>query len=448
MRRCTLSGQELAGQVETEAARLTILRRVELLNGPPRFYPAFPLSPTPCKADAEEQLLEQWSRAWSERFLEFARSAYAEGQVSLAYEAAVQALVVDPNNTEARLLFGFSCRDGYWLTPYQAYRYSQGLKWDPQWGWVNEAVLARIAQGMTPVRDRWLPGTEAARLLRYWGNAYTLETDHYRIRTTADLADAVELAKHLEQLHWVVSRLLAEYFHPRDLMRLHFSRSRNADFKPPGRPDTRKFVVYLYRDASQFREATSRFPVPGVETATGIYVPRHKRIYCYVASDIEGGWVAATIHEATHQLLLEASSAATAAGLKANYWVAEGIPAYLESLRLDGDRVYVGEWTSPRLSVARDRLVAERRYVPLERFVHLTPEQFLNGESSFLYGQAALLVHFLLHGENGRYRQPFLRFLRDVFSGTQGQRPLVDYLGISYAELERRWVVHVARQDW
>ncbi len=447
---CLASGQDLLQQLQQPEVRAELQRRLRLLDGPPRIYPAFPLVPEPCdEGDSESSVVRDWGSRWAERFLQVADFAFKGGETSVCFESVVQALVVDPGNDVTRRALGFSCRNGLWLTPFQAYRRRLGLRWDPKWGWVNDEFVRRLQEGFRPVRNRWVRREESNRLLRAWSNARTLETDHYRVRSTASLEDTVVLATHLEQLYWVFSRLFADYLPPGDQLRLVFGRSRLAPLRRAGSSKRQvKFVVYCYRDAEQFRAAVSRFPVPGKDTATGLYVPRYKRVYCYVDESLEGGWIAASLHEATHQLVLEANSRARLAGTVGNYWVAEGVAAYMESLRLADGEIHLGSWDTPRLARARDRLVHERRFVPLRKFVAMSSDDFARGDAPFLYGQAALLTHFFLHGEDGKYRRPFLQYVREVFLGRATPDSLAEFTDTPYEQIEREFVVHVARQRW
>ena len=64
-------------------------------------------------------------------------------------------------------------------------------------------------------------------------------------------------------------------------------------------------------------------------------------------------------------------------------------------------------------------------------------------EIAKLHSQAAGLSAFLMHAENGRYREPLVRYLKAVYSGRDSGKTLPDTAGHSFDELDaayRRYV--------
>lgn len=432
-----------------ENQRREIDHVVALVDGPPRVFPRRPLAPVRCGQKSPGSPWQRLRRETAERLYRLAGAAYRSGDLHLCYEALCQILVVDPDHEPTRHLFGYRCRGGMWHTRFTLRQERLGLTWHPRWGWVTKAMVPRLEAGKRLVRGRWVDRTRAETLLGSWANAYTIETEHYRIQSTADLEETVRLAVHLEQVHAVFYRLFASYLPPDDQLRSVFGRALSAKVRRRVRATRqRRLLVACYRDRTQFQQAIARFPIPGKDVATGLYVPRQRRVYCYAEPSIQGGWIPATLHEATHQLFVESRSDVTLSGTRGNYWVIEGLASYMESLELQPDRVLLGRWDTPRLKLARDRLVLEHRYVKLAKLVRLDEQTFSRGDTALLYGQAALVCHFFLHGAEGRYRDAFVEYVARVFSGQADEETLAELTGRSYEQLDREIVVHAARKDW
>ena len=427
-----------------------IRRVVRLVNGPPRWFPLRALGPETCREMDPNDAWHALRRRTAESLYELAGRAYEAEALHLCYEALCQSLVIDPDYEPARRIFGYRCFNGQWLTPFLRRQQRLGLKWHPRWGWVTDAMVPRLERGERLLRGRWVDLQRARRLLSNWTNAQRLETEHYRILSTAPVEVTVELARHLEQLHAVFFRLFSEYLPPDDRLYAVFGRAVSRRLRRLGGRRRRppRHVVHCYRDRSQFLKAIARFPVAGKSVATGLYVPRQRRVYCYADPGIEGGWIPATLHEATHQLFVEANSQVSFGPGQPNYWVVEGVAAYMESLRLKSDHVELGDWNTPRLKLARQRLVLEKRYVKLAKLVSLDAKRFGTGDTALLYGQAALVTHFFLHGADGTYRDAFVRYIARVFAGEADEGTLAELTGLSYEELDRAIVVHAARRVW
>ncbi len=442
-------GRALAEQAADRERRVAMERVVELVQGPPRLFPRRAVEPEPCPALEGDSAWHRLRRQTAERLYRVAAEAYRVGDLHLCYEALCQVLVVDPDHEPTRRLLGYRCRNGKWHTGFTQYKARLGLRWHPRWGWVTEPMVARLEQGFRLVRGRWVDRARAQVLLSSRANAYTVETEHYRIQSTAPLEETVRLAVHLEQVHAVFFRLFADYLPPDDQLRAVFGRSLSRELRRrAGRVKRRPLLVSCYRSRDQFQRAIARFPVPGKNVATGLYVPSQRRIYCYADDSIEGGWIPATLHEATHQLFVESRSQVSLAGTRGNYWVIEGLASYMESLELLPDRVRLGRWETLRLKLARERLVLHHRYVKLAKLVALDEAAFSRGDTALLYGQAALVTHFFLHGAGGKYRNAFVEYVARVFSGQATEQTLAELTGRSYEELDREIVVHAARRQW
>lgn len=125
-------------------------------------------------------------------------------------------------------------------------------------------------------------------------------------------------------------------------------------------------------------------------------------------------------------------------------WLNEGMAAYFESLRFRDSHFRLGEWRREY-----EQTLRERGFVPLQVLVEVdedSPDYNQQDRLQRFYAQSWLLVHYLLHGEQGRHRKGlelFLELLRDAVPHQQAfeQAFGVDYAGMD-GRLRRYWGDH------
>ncbi|MEM7623601.1 MAG: DUF1570 domain-containing protein, partial [Planctomycetota bacterium] len=105
-------------------------------------------------------------------------------------------------------------------------------------------------------------------------------------------------------------------------------------------------------------------------------------------------------------------------------WLEEGIACYMEGFRwhpVMADTPNFLPWANTeRFDILR-RAVAAKRTLPLDELMSTRVADLVNssGDGTLIYyGQAWALVHFLVEGENGRFRDAFAALLQDAASGT------------------------------
>jgi hypothetical protein len=124
--------------------------------------------------------------------------------------------------------------------------------------------------------------------------------------------------------------------------------------------------------------------------------------------------------------------------------VIEGVATYFETLTEHqgpnaGLYFTVGEATSGRLPAARERL-AGGFYMPLAELTRLGKDDVQrHPEIARLYSQATGLSAFLMHSQNGRYREPLVSYLNAVYAGRDDSESLSEITGRSYSELDAEY---------
>jgi hypothetical protein len=181
---------------------------------------------------------------------------------------------------------------------------------------------------------------------------------------------------------------------------------------------------------------------PRIDETLGIYFDTNREVHFFDGRGQDPGTV---YHEAVHQLFHESRSAARHVGGQANFWIIEGIATYFETLtehqtEFAGPYFTIGEMTAGRLPAARQRLLTEGYYVPLEELTRLGKEGVQEQpDLAKLYSQAAGQAAFLMDAEGGRYREPLVRYLAAVYAGRDEPDTLAAESGRSFEQLDAEY---------
>ena len=350
--------------------------------------------------------------AYAASLFALAKQAADAGQLSLAFEWATETLRENPDHADARRVLGYEKHDGAWLTPYAKRMVAAGKEWDSQAGWVAKDAGSNERK----------PGK----------NGWQVRTDNFLVTSNDSLAAAAELAARLERLYQVWRQLFAGFsYSDREVQQL-FAGER----KP--RERHRPFRVFYHRDKDDYVAALQRRQ-PRIAETLGIYFDADREAHFFAGDDRN---IATLNHEAVHQLFQETRPAARHVGGTANFWIIEGIATYFETLREHSDPTAglyytIGEASAGRLPAARERLLAEQFYVPVDELVRLGKDDLQRyPELVKLYCQSTGLAALLMDGDGGRYREPLVEYLTEVYAGRDDKNSLSDATGASNSELD------------
>jgi hypothetical protein len=385
-----------------------------------------------------------------------AKRAAAAGQLSLAFQWATETLRENPGHADARRVLGYEKRDDQWLTPYGVRMADEGKAWHPKFGWLAPADVARYEAGERLAGSRWISADEDAARHRDMKKGWQIRTDHFLVTTNHSLEAGVELAARLERLHQVWRQLFAGFYMTENEVRRLFAGERQP------RKQVRPFRVYYHRDKKQYADAL-RSRQPRIAETLGIYFDDTREAHFFaddvttvssasahkagdaIAGSTTGGPPIATLyHEAIHQLFQETKPAAKRVGQLANFWVIEGVATYFETLREHDDPIAglyytVGEPDAGRWPAARQRL-RDGFYIPLAELTPLGKSDVQrHADIAKLYSQSSGLAAFLMDAEQGRYREPLVRYLDAVYSGRDNADSLREATGSSFSELDAQY---------
>jgi hypothetical protein len=195
--------------------------------------------------------------------------------------------------------------------------------------------------------------------------------------------------------------------------------------------------VLLFRNREQYVAHLER-DEPSIKVSLGYYAEQPRTAYFYAGDD---NTLATWFHEATHQLFYERQRRGRPAGIDDNFWVAEGIATYMESLRKGDGFCAVGGPGAYRLQFARYRALTEGFDVPLAKLVTLGRDDVkgMGGDLPKLYSLAAGLSHFFIDGDGGKNRDAFVKYLDEVYRDKATATTLATLVGQPYQKIDEQY---------
>ena len=361
-----------------------------------------------------EKVVAQWydkfleyRRARAERLWQLARRCLSENEGTAAYQLLHELLREDPDHAEARRVLGYRRAAARWIAGEERLRAVPGKSAHARFGW---------------------------RRNEYWG----VESPHFRIVTSHSPQAALALAAQLEDLHCVWRQVFFPLWSSAEALRKRCA-GRAEPLETGG-----KHEVVLFRNREEYlAQLGSAEPQIGVSLG---YYAKNSRIAFFYAGD--ESLLPTRFHEATHQLLQERGSAVPDPGERANFWIVEGVALYMESLARHDGYCTLGGFDADRLQFARARRLSGDFYMPLADLVRLGREDLQrHAELRRIYTQAAGLTHFLMDGQQGRFRGPLLNYLAAVYAGRDSHEALASASGFPLQELDRLYPGFLEVQD-
>jgi hypothetical protein len=364
--------------------------------------------------------------------IELARKAIGQRHASLAYELTLDAIRHNPDNVDARRLFGYQKYHNGWYTLYEVKKLRVGQVWDDQFGWIPKSDLPRYRHGERRADGRWIGAEEDAKLHRDIRNGWQLETEHYVICTNESVAVGVALGVKLETLYRLWQQIFIRYY-ATDAYVASLLGSRSAQARSP---ESHQFEVVYFRDRDDYNRAL-RVAFPDVGMSTGLYLGEKRTAYFFAGKDSDQRTI---YHEATHQLFDLSRHISPDRGAKANFWIIEGIAMYMESLHQEDGYYVLGGLDDARMNTARTHLFKQDFFVPLAELVKYGRERLQSDPKiAMLYSQSAGMANFLFFYGDGRYRDALVSYLSDIYSGHDDSDTLAKLTGCGYAELDKQY---------
>lgn len=210
------------------------------------------------------------------------------------------------------------------------------------------------------------------------------ETRYYYLHTDLEVDQARAAAIRM-------TKMAEEYFR------------RTKDFGR-GQPD-RRFDFYLFSNQADYNAAG------GPPGSAGVYMRRGNdaRLMAFMIPGHEAESWKTVQHEGFHQF------ADVSIG-RLPPWVNEGLAEYFGESIFTGDG-YVSGIVDPRRLERIRRTMEENRFIRVEDLMDMTQREWNARLKHENYDQGWAMVHFLAHGDGGRYQRPLADFIDRVGRG-------------------------------
>ena len=282
------------------------------------------------------------------------------------------------------------------------------------------------------------------------------------MKTNVSLEVGVQLSLRLESFNdWLQQNFAAFFDTPQTLQdRFEAASSRSSSRKP------NPMEVHYYATRDEYQARVQGKVPPNLET-NGLYWEDDRTSYFFDNPDKIG--FSTLYHEATHQILDLATkdarnTAIKTRGLKlkqrpaprwklaekSNFWILEGIACYFESFDIQDGHVSVGRPDYVRFDIARQRIMDPKffYYLPSQQFSALGQDEFQHHpQIAQLYTQGAGFAHFLMHYDDGLYRDDVITLLSEIYRPDpdkvleEPSLPLIT--GVSFQLLDRQYQSHM-----
>ena len=375
-------------------------------SGRQYFFVPDAIDPTaPAKTAAE--VAQQWHvkllelrREQAAQLFDQTKDELAADRPAKAYRLLFEVLREDPDHAEARRILGYEkLRGGGWGTPYGKGA-SVATVDHPRFGWRRRS---------------------------YW----RLDTEHYSIQTNHSAKEALELARHLEDLHAIWRQAFFSYWTNADALKHRF----DGGSEPLSRKEARlKVVLFKNRQeyAGQLAEAE-----PKIGLTTGIYRAGDQTAYFYGG---DATVIPTWYHEGTHQLFQEMNRTVAEPGQERNFWIIEGAALWMESLARHNGFWTIGGFDADRLQFARYRALSGDYEMPLAKLVTLGRDAVQqDADIRKLYAHAAGLTHFLMEADGGKHAEAATGLLRSVYEQTDKPDTLSALAQIPFPEIDQAY---------
>ncbi|MGB0741245.1 MAG: hypothetical protein ACPGXX_14320 [Planctomycetaceae bacterium] len=378
------------------------------------------------------------------RLYTLARSALRSDFPSLAFSMVEEVVRIDPDHRLGRSILGDEVfvdparrgepgYNGEWVSAFEKrMRSGRSPHVDhPRFGWIPDSAVDRYEEGLRPWRGDWISEGREQELRRDFRSAWEIPSENFLVRTNVGLEEGVQLSRRLELFHAWFRQHFAAFFETPAELEDRFERTVRSSRSSRPRP----LEVHYFASRAEYQEKMRGKLPPGIDT-NGLYWQPDRT--CYFFDNPESSDYSTMYHEATHQILDVATADArrTAARAlaakfrqrtvkewtlcsKSNFWIIEGLACYFESFAVgESGEISIGDPAWVRFDTARQRLLdpAFHFYLPAEQFFGLGMNEFQqHPQISPLYSQASGFAHFLMHYEDGVYRDQLIELLAAIY---------------------------------
>ena len=234
----------------------------------------------------------------------------------------------------------------------------------------------------------------------------TFQTPYYILYTDLGEADAREADLRL-------TRMFEEY------------QQRTAGFAGAVRA---KFPFYLYRNKEDY------YAAGGPAKSAGVYIESRdgKKLMAIAGDHTSDGTWRVIQHEGFHQFV------AATIPHELPVWANEGLAEYFGEAIWTGDGFVTGLIPPERLTLVKTA-IQNSRFKSFKQLLAMTDDDWIKSLDPLDYTESWAMIHFLAHADNGKYRGPFLQFMKLVSGGNPGPIAWVNVFGQDTTAFEKRF---------
>lgn len=265
---------------------------------------------------------------------------------------------------------------------------------------------------------------------------FRVTSPHYQV-VTRDKKAGIEVAQRLEMLYAVWRQVFFDFWSNDKKLSSSLKNEKKLT------PSLRLHRVVLFGGKEEYVRYLQKSQ-PRIEITRGFYDLVARSSYFFPSDDVES----TQVHEATHQLFQELGRASERLGLEQNFWAAEGIAMYMESLKRHGSVAILGGPGAHRLQFARYRRLREDFYIPLSDLVTFgRPKLQADPNIGQIYSQSAGLTHFFMDAADRGMRKGLVQYLKAIYSGRDRVDSLASALNADLTELDKEYAEFLQIDD-
>ncbi len=246
----------------------------------------------------------------------------------------------------------------------------------------------------------------------------TYQTKHYTIHTNLARRDAQVYGRHMD-------RMFVEY---------------SKRFKSFRKRDRQPMSLYLVRTRDDYIGLLDSFGINGSYSGgMFFYAQRGYGLATWVEGQNPASVYDTLQHEGFHQF------AHVYIGRELPIWVNEGLAEYFGDGLLVGRKMKLGLATERRVRIVQ-KAIRENVTLGFDYLLGISAKQWHHNmrsgspKGSLQYHQSWSVVYFLIHGDRGRYRGAFEKYLQLVGSGRQSEKAFRQAFGTEDTEaFRKRW---------
>jgi len=269
-------------------------------------------------------------------------------------------------------------------------------------------LVAALVMASTPLLAAEAPAWPISRE----GDLWVVQTPHYTFKSDHNPDTIQVLASQQEALF-------------RELYQ------RMSKTKPVS--EIRRMLILVFQTEEAYKKAMGK----AADGSKGLYTG--KAIGGY-GDDLDK-LLATYRHEGTHQFVDQFI------GAKCPVWLNEGLAVYFENAAFESGQLKTGQMPDYYVSLLH-QAAEGNTLIPVKDMLAMTNEAWTAAvtgkatQTSLQYAEAWSMVHFLEHGDDGKYRTPFVQYLYFLARGTH-QDAWRRTFGPNLAGFEARWRAHI-----